>query len=277
MQLHTAYADELLGLRLSEAETVKCLKKCRLDAKKTGKGMLEVAIPAYRIDVLHEIDLVEEVAIGYGYYRMKATLPRSITVGEEHEAGKLANVVRQIMIGLGFAEVMNFTLTNEDTHFVKMQKKVGKAARLANPVSIEYTVLREKLLPGLMQNLMDNRSESFPQRLFEVSDIIGVNMQAESRCERRLHVAGAVSYTGANFTEMKSMVEALLANLGLKKWQVKETRNPSYLEGRVASISLGKKQVGVLGEVHPQVLNNFELENPVAAFEVDLEGLVGKG
>ncbi len=276
MQLHVAHANELLGLHLSQAEAIKCLKKCRLDAKKAGETVLDVTIPAYRIDVLHEIDLVEEIAIGYGYYRMKPTLPVTITVGEEHKAGKLANIVRQIMIGLGFTEVMNFTLTNEDTHYVKMRRKRGKAARLANPVSIEYTILREELLPGLMQNLMDNRSESFPQRLFEVSDVIALNMPMESRCERKLHVAGVVSYANANFTELKSIVEALLTNLGLKKWQIREIKNPSYLEGRVASIHFGKEQIGVLGEVHPQVLNNFELENPVASFEIDIEPLVAK-
>jgi phenylalanyl-tRNA synthetase beta chain len=275
MQLRVAYANELLGLHLSETEAVKCLKKCRLDAKRIGKMMLEVAVPAYRIDVLHEIDLVEEIAIGYGYYRMKPTLPISVTVGEEHEAGKLASTARQILIGFGFAEVMNFTLTNEDTQYVKMQKKQGKAARLANPVSIEYTILREELLPGLMQNLMDNRSESFPQRLFEVSDVVKVNPQRESRCERRLHVAGVVSYAGANFTEIKSVVEALLVNLGLKKWRINAVKDTSFIEGRAAAISIGKRQIGVLGEVHPQVLNNFALENPVVAFEVDLENLLG--
>ena len=276
-QLHVAHANELLGLHLSQAEAIKCLKKCRLDAKKTGEMVLDVTIPAYRIDVLHEIDLVEEIAIGYGYYRMKPTLPVAITVGEEHTAGKLANIVRQVMIGLGFTEVMNFTLTNEDTHYVKMRRKQGKTARLANPVSIEYTILREELLPGLMQNLMDNRSESFPQKLCEVSDVIAINMPIESRCERRLHVAGVVSYANANFTELKSIVEALLTNLSLKKWQIREIENPSYLEGRVASIYSGKRQIGVLGEVHPQVLNNFELENPVASFEIDIEPLIVKG
>jgi len=276
MQLRVDYANELLGLRLSEAEAIKHLKKCRLDAKKIEKMVLEVAVPAYRIDVLHEIDLVEEVAIGYGYYRMKPTLPATITVGEEHAAGELANYTRQIMVGLGFAEVMNFTLTNEDTHYIKMGKKQAKAARLANPVSAEYTILREELLPGLMQNLMDNRHESFPQQLFEVSDIIAVNLRVESRCERKLHVAGVVSYASANFTEMKSNVEALLVNLGLKKWRITATKHPSFLEGRVASIDLGKKTIGVVGEIHPQVLNNFELENPVVAFEVDLAHLLSK-
>jgi phenylalanyl-tRNA synthetase beta chain len=171
---------------------------------------------------------------------------------------------------------MNFILNNEDIQYVKMQTKNGKAPRIANPSSTEYTILREELLPGLMQNLMDNRSESFPQRLCEVSDVVVVNMRVESRCERRLHVAGAISYANANFTEVKSIVEALLANLGLKGWRVTVAEHPSYIEGRVAFISVGRKQVGMLGEIHPQVLNNFGLENPVAAFEIDLEHLNGK-
>jgi phenylalanyl-tRNA synthetase beta chain len=271
MQLRIGYANETLGLRLTESKMIRCLEKCRLDAKKVEKMTLEVLIPAYRIDVLHEIDLVEEVAIGYGYYRMKATLPAAVTVGEEHTAGKIAKTVRQILTGLGFTEVMNFTLTNEETHYAKMQKKQGKAARLANPVSIEYTILREELLPGLMQNLMDNRSESFPQRLFEVSDVVKVNMRLEGRCERRLHVAGVVSYAAANFTEIKSAVEALVANLGFKKWLVQAVAHPSFIEGRAASVSVDERQAGIFGEVHPQVLNEFELENPVAAFELDLE------
>jgi phenylalanyl-tRNA synthetase beta chain len=277
MQLHTAYANETLGLHLTKSEAKKCLEKCRLDAKKVGEMTFEVLIPAYRIDLLHEIDLVEEVAIGYGYYRMKPTLPLAVTVGEEHAAGKLAGTVRQILTGLGFTEVINFTLTNEETHYAKMQKKRGKAARLANPVSIEYTILREELMPGLMQNLMDNRSESLPQRLFEVSDVVKVNMRVENRCERRLHSAGVVSYANANLTEIKSVVEALLANVNLKKWQINATEHPSFIEGRTACLTAGNRQVGVLGEIHPQVLNNFELENPVAAFEVDLEPLLSQG
>jgi phenylalanyl-tRNA synthetase beta chain len=276
MRLHVVLANESLGLNLSEVEAIRCLKKCRLDARKAEKMVLDVMIPAYRIDILHEIDLVEEIAIGHGYYRMKPTLPFTITVGQEHEATKLANITRQIMIGLGFTEVMNFMFSNEETQYVKMQKKNRKVARLANPISAEYAILRQELLPGLMQNFIDNRSESFPQRLCEVSDVIVVNMEAESRCERRLHVAGAVSYANANFTEVKSIVEALLANLGLKRWQVTVAKHPSYIEGRAAIINLGNRKIGTVGEIHPKVLNSFELENPVAAFEIDLEDFIKK-
>jgi phenylalanyl-tRNA synthetase beta chain len=273
MELRVGYADRLLGLRLSEDEAVKSLRKCRLDAGKVRKGVLEVSIPAYRIDILHEVDLVEEVAIGYGYYRLEPTKPATVTTGRQHRTSEVARDARQIMIGLGFAEVMNFILTNEGVHYERMRRKAGEAVRIANPVSAEYTILREDLLPGLMMNLMDNRHESYPQRIFEVSDVVRIREEAETRSERRLHVAAVSSHPIANFTEIKSCLEALMANLGLTDWGVKATRHSSFLEGRVAAIYVKGRKIGVVGEVHPEVLNNFELENPTCAFEMELEGL----
>jgi phenylalanyl-tRNA synthetase beta chain len=274
MRLRVDYANRLLGLEVSEAEAVKCLRRCRLDAKRVDKGVLEVSFPAYRVDILHEADLVEEVAIGYGYDRLKPTIPAAVTVGEQHPAHRVANVVRQIMVGLGFLEVMNFTLTNERVHYELMRLKAEKPVRLANPVSIEYTIMREALLPGLLNSLAENKHESFPHRLFEVSDVTKINTRLEGMCERRLHVAAVSSHSTANFTEVKSFCEALLANFGFKKWQIKEAGHSSFLEGRTAAVYVKGKRLGVLGEIHPEVLNNFELENPTSAFEIDLELLI---
>jgi len=274
MKLRISYANELLGLKLTEAQIVESLRKCRLDAKTVGRGIVEVAIPAYRIDVLHEADLVEEVAIGYGYYKLKPTIPETLTIGEQHPVNRTANVVRQIMTGLGFTEVMNFTLTNETVQYEKMRLNARNVIKLANPVSAEYTILRESLLPNLLKNLMDNKHESFPQRLFEVSDVGRISQRVETRCERRLHVAGASSHSTANFTEIKSCVEALLHNMGVKRWEIKPTRHSSFLEGRSAAVHLKRMELGVLGEMHPEVLNNFELENPTSAFEIDIEEIL---
>jgi len=274
MRLRVSYANKMLGLKLSIDEAAYCLRKCRLDAKPVEKDVLEVAIPPYRIDVLHEIDLVEEVAIGYGYYRLEPTIPVTVTVGGKHPANKLAETVRQIMTGLGFLEVMNFTLTNERVHYEFMRLKPKNPVRLANPVSAEYTIMRELLLPGLLKNLAENKHESYPQKLFEVSDVAKINRRQETMCERRLHLAAATCHSTANYTEIRAVCEAFLANMGLVDWQIKEAKHPSFLEGRTAIIQIGKKQVGVLGEIHPQVLNNFEIENPTAALEIDLEWLM---
>ncbi len=274
MKLRIAYANELLGLKLSEAQVLDCLRKSRMDAKALKKGLVEALIPPYRIDMLHEVDLVEEVAVGYGYYRLKPTIPATVTIGEQHPAHRLASTVRQIMIGLGFSEVMNFTLTNEVAHYDRMRQKLKNIIKLANPVSAEYTILREDLLPILMKNLADNKHESFPQRLFEVSDVGCVNLQAETRVERRLHVAAVSSHSTANFTEIKSEIEALMHNLGFKQWETKAVKHPSFIEGRAATVAVKRKELGMLGEVHPEVLNNFELENPTCAFELDIEQLL---
>ena len=274
MTVRTAYVNELLGLRLSESKIITCLKKCRMGARKVSRGVIEAEIPAYRIDILHEVDLVEEAAIGYGYYRLKPTFPSSVTIGEQHSAYKTANSARQIAIGLGFTEVMNFTLTNENLHFKRMRRNAQNSVKLANPVSTEYTIMRQNLLPGLMKNLADNRHESFPQRLFEVSDVVRLNNKSETLCERRLHIAVASSHATASFTEIKSVVEALIANLGANQWKIKAIKHSSFIDGRVAAISLKGKQLGIAGEVHPEVLSNFELENPTVAFEIDLEPFI---
>jgi phenylalanyl-tRNA synthetase beta chain len=155
-----------------------------------------------------------------------------------------------------------------------MNEEMGKPARLANPVSIEYTIIRQRLLPNLMKNLADNRHESFPQRLFEVSDVVLLDRKQENGCERRLHLAAVSSHVTANFTEIKSTLESMLTNMGVRSWKTSARAHPSFIEGRVASVSIKNKQIATLGEVHPKVLNNFELENPAAAFEIDLESLI---
>ncbi|MEM2987670.1 MAG: phenylalanine--tRNA ligase subunit beta [Candidatus Bathyarchaeia archaeon] len=276
MRLRLNYANKMLGLKLSEAEAIKCLQKCRLDVEAIERGVLEVLIPPYRIDIMHEIDLVEEVAIGYSYHRLEPTVPATVTVGEKHPVNRLADTARQIMTGLGFLEVMNFTLTNERVHYTLMRLKPKNPVRLANPVSAEYTIMREMLLPGLLKNLAENKHESYPQKLFEVSDVAKINRRLETMCERRLHLAAVTCHSTANYTEIKSTCEALLANLGLANWQIKDAKHPSFLQGRTAAIKIGNKQIGVIGEVHPQVLNNFELENPTASLEIDLEWLQRK-
>jgi len=169
---------------------------------------------------------------------------------------------------------LNFVLANDVDHYQKMRRKAAKMIRLANPVSTEYSIVRQDLLPSLMRNLADNKHQAYPQRMFEVSDVIEISEKAETRTERRLHVAGVSSHSTANFTEMKSYVEALLANLGLKDWTIKEIRHPSFLQGRAAAIYFKGGKIGVVGEIHPEVLNNFELENPTSAFEIDLQRIL---
>lgn len=274
MRLRVKYANRLLGLKLTDDETAKCLMKCRLGAEKIGDGLLEASIPPYRIDILHEMDLVEEVAIGYGYYRLEPTIPKAVTVGQKHPVHVLADKVRQLMIGLGFLEVTNFTLSNERIHYDYMLVKPKNPVKIANPVSLEYTIVRQMLLPCLMKNLAENKHEGYPQRIFEVSDVARINRRLETMVERRLHIAAVTCHSTANYTEAKAYCEALLANLSVGEWHIREAKHPSFLSGRTSAIIYRNRQIGILGEINPQVLNNFQIENPAAAFEIDLEPLM---
>jgi phenylalanyl-tRNA synthetase beta chain len=274
MRLHTAYSNERLGLNFSDAETIEALLKSRLDAKQAESGVVDVTIPAYRTDILHEIDLVEDVAIGYGYYNLMPTKPATVTIGKQHRVSVVAGDVRQIMIGLGFVEALNFVLANEVDHYQKMRRKPEDLVTLANPVSTEYSIIRNDLLPSLMKNLADSKHHVFPQRMFEVSDVITLNPDTETGTERRIHAAAVSSHPAANFTEIKSFLDSLLMNLGFKDVTAKETNHASFLAGRAATVLLGDMEVGVVGEIHPEVLNNFELENPTGAFEIDLQKII---
>ena len=185
--------------------------------------------------------------------------------------------VRQILVGLGFVEALNFILANEVDHYQKMRRKPEGLVTLANPVSTEYSIIRNDLLPSLMKNLSDSKHHVFPQRMFEVSDVIKLNIDSETGTERRIHAAAVLSHSAANFTEIKSILDSLLRNLGFKNFATKETEHPSFLAGRVATVLLEDMEVGVVGEVHPEVLNNFELENPTGAFEIDLQKIIDSG
>ena len=274
MKLKVDYSNKRLGLNFSDAQTIKALQKSRLDAKTIEKGVLEVMIPAYRTDILHEIDLVEEVAIGYGYFNLTSTFPTTVTIGKQHKVNEVASDVRQIMIGLGFVESLNFILANEVDHYQKMRRKPEDLVILANPVSIDYSLIRNDLLPSLIKNLTDNKHHVFPQKMFEVSDVIKLNKNSETHTERRIHVSGVCSHPTANFTEIKSILDSFLINLGLKDWAFKEASHPSFLEGRTAAMFCNNIELGVVGEIHPEVLNNFEIENPTSAFEVDLQKII---
>jgi len=273
MELKLNHASRLVGLQFSEKEAMHCLQKARLGVKKKSRNNFEILVPAYRVDVMHEVDLIEDLVIGYGYYRLNPTVPSTMTIGQPHATEKIAETARHLMTGFGFTEVVNFILINEETHYQKMLIEKGKPVKLANPVSLEYTMIRESLLPGLMKNLMDNRHESFPQKLFEIFDVVKVDETTETKTRRELHLGGVSSHPTACYTEIKSVVEALLADLGITKWKICESSYPSFILGRVAAIYYEDREVGKLGEMHPEVLNNFELENPVVAFEINLDGI----
>jgi len=225
-------------------------------------------VPCYRADIMHDWDLFEDVAIAYGYDKLESHPPKTFTVGKPHPIQVNAALAREAFTGLGYLEVMPFTLTNEDVLYKRMGREETKGVlHVMHPISIENTVVRTELLPLLLEFLTINRHRELPQRLFTVGDVV-------LDCKTHQQAAGVSTHPDADFSEAYAAADAVLHELSID-YSVKVSADPSFIDGRRGDIIAGGKKVGVFGEVHPAVLVAFELEHPVAAFEFDLRAVPG--
>jgi phenylalanyl-tRNA synthetase beta chain len=271
------YINKVIGLNLSVSEMMKCFKKVRMDTVKSKKrGYIDILVPAYRGDLMHPIDFTEECAIGYGYFNLPLTLHEG-GIGHYHPIQDLSNKVRKIMIGGGYLEVLNFILASSEKQFdyMKEEYKSSDIVEVANPVSKEYNTTRTKLLPKLLDTLLLNRSEEKPIRIFEVGDVILLSKKEETGSKREVHLSAVSYYEDSDYTEIKSTLDYVMISLGyIEDYEVKPGKNDSYIEGRYGEICLKDSIIGEIGEIHPEVLLNFKLEFPVAAFEMNIEYFV---
>ena len=260
--------SRLLGIDLSADMMASLLQKMRFGAEPVGADKVKVQVPCYRADIMHDWDLFEDVAIAYGYDKIPALPPKTFTVGKPHPVQVNAALAREAFCGLGYLEVMPFTLTNEDVLFKKMQREEKRGVLFVmQPISIENTVVRTDLLPLLLEFLTLNRHRELPQRLFTVGDVV-------DSCLTYQQAAGVSMHPEADFSEAYASADAVLHEVSID-YTVKESADPAFIEGRRGDIIVAGKTVGVFGEIHPAVLNAFELEHPVAAFEFDLRAVPG--
>ncbi len=291
MEISVQEANSLIGLELNAEECKKCCARMGLGAGVKNAETIEVKIPAYRYDILHPWDIIEDIAIGYGYDRLKPELPDTVVIGEVHPIEEKAAAVRKIMIGLGYFEVFTFTLTSERKQFELMRQTLRKfdqnasrslrksdIVKVASPISTEHTMLRCSILPNLLEILAINKHRDLPQRIFEVGPVV-TNF-------REKYVLAAVStHANANFAEVKSMVDAVLKEMGLADAEVVDSEDCAFFEygrradiikplqgfrgGRGSAPTNGRK-IGVFGELHPEVITNFGLDHPVVGFEMEV-------
>jgi phenylalanyl-tRNA synthetase beta chain len=177
------------------------------------------------------------------------------------------------MIGLGFQEVLTYTLTNPENLFSKMNMKNGKRVELVNPQILTMTCLRSWLLPSLLEFLSHNVHVEYPQKIFEVGYAVIPYQGRENRTRDIKKLACVTTHPNASFTEAKAVLDALFLNLG-KQIELEEGSHSSFIDGRVGNILVEGKSVGFIGEVHPEVLEDWKIENPTSAFEIDLEKIM---
>ncbi len=283
MRLDIGYTNKLLGLNLKNKQICELLSIAGFSTVNAGENVLEVSIPCYRTDVMHQVDLIEDVAIAYGYNNIEACWRDLPTTGCVQRQQRFLDKARELVVGLGFQEILTYTLSNPENLFHKMQVvgsdsdgvRFGQVVEVANPKVVTMTCLRNWVLPSLMEFLSNNKSVEFPQRIFELGKITVVDESRETRTRDEDWLASAVSHPAASFTEIKSVLDAFLMNLGVD-WQIRAVNHPSFVDGRVGTVIVDGVDMGFVGEVNPRVLVAWGIENPTAAFELNLTNVLSR-
>ena len=271
IQYDTRLTEQILGLNISPSAMTSSLKKCRLDAIQKGTK-IQCTIPRYRFDVFGPMDIVEEIALGYGIDNLTPKLSPSQKLGEKSLMTKKLEIVSKITVGFGFTEALNSSLTSKKILFDFLNRDSSQMISVIDSKSQEHTILRDTILPGLIENLSKNIHESYPQKLFEV----GTVFSKAKPIHEAINLAGVIAYKESNYSEMKSILQSILKT-GFKidsKTKTPKDNVTTFANGRHSDIFVGEKSVGTIGEINSDVLDNFKIRTSVVGFEIKLSGLI---
>lgn len=269
MNLAPELVRRTLGLDITASEMVSCLQRSRLAASEEDK-LVECVVPPYRFDILSEMDLVEEVALGYGIGNIGPRLAAPQTLGGPSPVSVRLKQLDRLLVGLGYTEALNSSLTSERILCGITGRSDKKIIRVLDSKSREHTVLRDSLLPGLVENLSRNIHAPYPQKLFETGTVFKLdNPVAETD-----NLACVSAHADAGFTEMKSVVQsALKLGFGINV-RTRAASHPMFEDGSTATLLAGRRTIGMIGQVGRDILSEYKIRVPVAGFELYLTGLI---
>ncbi len=269
--VNSSLINQTLGLDLKTSKIISCLKKSRLDA--TSKGLSIICtVPAYRFDIFGPMDLVEEVALGYGIQNLEPTMSPSQTIGKINPVSLQIKSLDKTMIGLGYLEAVNSSLTSKRVLYDMTNRDSTKIISVLDSKSQEHTILRDTILPGLLENLSKNIHESYPQKIFETGTVFAT----ENPISEKINFSGISAHKDANFTEIKSIIQSAL-NIGFGiKIETKTSTNPTFEQGHCASILLNNVPIGIIGKIDSKIIENYKIRVPVVGFEISLSDSILK-
>jgi len=271
MIVNPSLINQTLGLNLNTSKIIASLKKSRLNAISKGKNIV-CTIPAYRFDIFGPMDLVEEVALGYGIQNFEPTMSPSQTIGHTNPISLQLKSLNQIIIGLGFLEALNSSLTSKRVLYDMTNRDSKKIISVLDSKSQEHTILRDSILPGLIENLSRNIHESYPQKMFETGSIFNLH----DPISEKINLAVISAHKDANFTEIKSVLQtALKIGFGIQI-QTKTTVNSTFEDGHCANIIFNGNIIGIIGEIDSKIIENYKIRVPVVGFEISLSNSILK-
>jgi len=253
--------ERVLGLSLKTSEIKGLLASMGYEY---NKGT--VTIPSYRNDIMHPVDIIEDIAIAYGYDNFTPHRLESNTIGGTFPLQHFIDTQRELWVGLGFQETLSAVLSNKDLLYDKMNARDLGTIEIDNYVSLTYSCVRSWILPILLEILSKNKHVDYPQKLFE-EGVVTQLRKGDAIDEQ--HLAAVSAHTGATFTEMRQSISFVLTNAGIDH-TFEELDHDSFIPGRCASVTVGGKIIGFLGEISPAVLEKFSLLVPVCGCELNL-------
>lgn len=261
--------NESLGLTLNNSKIISSLKKSRLDAVIKGKNII-CTIPAYRFDIFGPMDLVEEAALGYGIEKLIPMISPSENLGEIHPTSSKLKSLSLMMTGLGYLEALNSSLTSRKILYEMTNREPKQVLSVLDSKSQEHTILRDSILPGLLENLSRNIHSAYPQKLFET----GTVFSQDTPIKEQTNFAGVSAHKDANFAEIKSILQSALKtgfNLAI---ETRTSSHETFEKGKTAKVVVNEKQVGTIGEINSKTIENYKIRVPVVGFEICLSGLI---
>jgi phenylalanyl-tRNA synthetase beta chain len=242
---------------------------------KAGKGALSITAPPYRDDIMHAVDMVEDYAVSRGYDSFEPVMPQESTVGGLSQIELLSDTVRGHMVGAGFQELVSNILCSLEE--LEDGLATGeKLVEVANVMSLAYSVLRNRVLPSLLNVEAASSKAFYPHRTFEVGEVAALDAGTNMGTRTDVNLAALIAHPAASFSEMHSTLDVLLYYLGIA-YTVEPAEHPLFLQGRCGRVVAGGVELGLLGEVRPEVLERRQISMPCAAFEINLDRLMGQG
>jgi len=265
LPLDVSLVRKVLGLELTRGEILKSLAKSRLAVRRD-----RVLGPRYRVDLLHPVDVAEEVSLGYGTDRIGPLYPPSKQPGSFDEFEEFLDSVSTILAGSGMIELMTFELTDESSLYTRFQRPSSAKVTVQNPKSIDHSILRDALLPNLMASLSTNVKSDYPQKVFEIGRVYS---RTKDGVSESWHLGCLIAHSQASFTEAKMHLESTCRIICGREASTSEGGHWAFASGRCALAKLREAAIGHVGEIKPEVLEAFGLGVPVVGFEVDLSAM----
>ncbi|MCK4806619.1 MAG: phenylalanine--tRNA ligase subunit beta [Candidatus Aegiribacteria sp.] len=261
----------VLGVDISPESVRKALQRMDYASVKLDETGITGILPPYRRDGIHAVDMIEDIAISLGLSSFEPLLPEQFTLGRCAPIEDLADAVRLLLIGTDCEEILRPVLTSREK-VMDLSRTPKSPVSIANPMTAEYGVVRNTLLPGLLEVESTSAHAAYPHRIFETGEVL-IDCE-EGYCRTEVLLTCLVCGNKADFGDIHSIIGSVCHARKLEM-SLADTDDARFIPGRCAAITIDGRVSGVIGELHPLVLDNWGISRPASAFEIALSALKG--